>query len=220
MDMNCPVRRTVASAEPGVFFANIGPPPPERPPPTGFHEVELNKTRWVIPKAYDRLRSLGEGAYGVHGNVLEMIDVFTPDPDVTTLNNVYFVSVLMGSDLQNLLKIQRLKNEQIQALIYQVLRGLKYIHSAGIVHRDLKPSNIAVNEFGEVKLMCGLLAVSWLSWSLVNLCFQAMIVSSARIFQLRNIDQLTRIMGVVGTPSYYFLSKIQSEEARNYIRCV
>lgn len=77
----------------------------------------------------------------------------------------------MGSDLQNILKIQRLTNDQIQALIYQVLRGLKvlsllfaemsnasnffqYIHSAGIVHRDLKPSNIAVNEVGEVKVIC------------------------------------------------------------------
>ncbi|PIO61787.1 hypothetical protein TELCIR_16676 [Teladorsagia circumcincta] len=148
----------MASAEPGVFFANFGPPPPEKPPPEGFHEVELNKTRWVIPEAYDRLRTLGEGAYGVvctaedlrtgervavkkffrpfqstihakrtyrelkllrtlkHPNVLEMIDVFTPDTDVASLNNV------------------------------------SYIHSAGIVHRDLKPSNIAVNEIGEVKV--------------------------------------------------------------------
>ncbi|PIO62727.1 hypothetical protein TELCIR_15700 [Teladorsagia circumcincta] len=63
--MNCPRRRPMASAEPGVFFANFGPPPPEKPPPEGFHEVELNKTRWVIPEAYDRLRTLGEGAYGV-----------------------------------------------------------------------------------------------------------------------------------------------------------
>lgn len=31
----------------------------------------------------------------------------------------------MGSDLQNILKIQRLTDEQIQLLIYQVLRGLK-----------------------------------------------------------------------------------------------
>jgi serine/threonine protein kinase len=27
----------------------------------------------------------------------------------------------------------------------QVLRGLKYMHSANVLHRDLKPSNLLVN---------------------------------------------------------------------------
>ena len=35
---------------------------------------------------------------------------------------------------------------------------------------------------------------------------------------LLDIDQLTRIMGVVGTPNEEFMAKIQSDEARNYIR--
>jgi len=30
--------------------------------------------------------------------------------------------------------------------LYQILRGLKYVHSAGILHRDLKPSNLLLNE--------------------------------------------------------------------------
>ncbi|CAJ0602931.1 unnamed protein product [Cylicocyclus nassatus] len=279
---------TMTSAEPGVFFANFGPPPPERPPPEGFHEVELNRTRWVIPNIYDDLKTLGEGAYGVvctavdlrtgervavkkfgrpfqstihakrtyrelkllrtlkHPNVLDMLDVFTPDPDVTLLNNVYFVSVFVGSDLQQILKIQRLPNHRIQNLIYQVLRGLKYIHSAGIVHRDLKPSNIAVNEVGDVKIldfglaraadheMTGYVATRWyrapeimLNWmhytQTVDVwsvgCILAELVSGKPMFPGDDhIDQLTRIMKVVGTPSCDFLSKIQSEEARNYIR--
>ncbi len=29
--------------------------------------------------------------------------------------------------------------------MYQLLRGLKYIHSASVLHRDLKPSNLLVN---------------------------------------------------------------------------
>ena len=33
----------------------------------------------------------------------------------------------------------------IQRLIYNVLVGLKYIHSAGVLHRDIKPANILVN---------------------------------------------------------------------------
>lgn len=41
----------------------------------------------------------------------------------------------MGADLSNILKIQRLSDDHIQFLVYQILRGLKYIHSAGIIHR-------------------------------------------------------------------------------------
>lgn len=58
----------------------------------------------------------------------------------------------MGADLSNILKIQRLSDDHIQFLVYQILRALKYIHSAGIIHRDLKPSNIAVNEDCELKV--------------------------------------------------------------------
>lgn len=30
-------------------------------------------------------------------------------------------------------------------LVYQLLRGLKFIHSANVLHRDLKPANIFIN---------------------------------------------------------------------------
>jgi serine/threonine protein kinase len=40
---------------------------------------------------------------------------------------------------------QRLTDQHLQYFIYQLLRGLKYIHSANVLHRDLKPSNLLVN---------------------------------------------------------------------------
>ena len=39
-----------------------------------------------------------------------------------------------------------------QPLIYQILCGLKYIHSANVLHRDLKPGNLLVNADCELKI--------------------------------------------------------------------
>ena len=35
--------------------------------------------------------------------------------------------------------------QHFQYFLYQILRSLKYVHSANVLHRDLKPSNILVN---------------------------------------------------------------------------
>lgn len=39
----------------------------------------------------------------------------------------YLVTNLMGADLNNIVKFQRLSDEHVQFLIYQLLRGLKVI---------------------------------------------------------------------------------------------
>ena len=65
---------------------------------------------------------------------------------------VYIVQTLMETDLYKLLKTQNLSNDHICYFTYQILRGLKYIHSANVLHRDLKPSNLLLNTTCDLKV--------------------------------------------------------------------
>ena len=58
----------------------------------------------------------------------------------------------MESDLGELLKNNKLKENQIIYLTYQLLKGIKYMHSANIIHRDLKPKNLLVNGNLDLKI--------------------------------------------------------------------
>lgn len=60
---------------------------------------------------------------------------------------------MMDTDLTSIIKSdQPLTEEHYKFFLYQLLRGLKYIHSAKIVHRDLKPRNLLVNSNCDLKI--------------------------------------------------------------------
>jgi len=86
-----------------------------------------------------------------HENVVTLLEVIPPtrlDP----INEVYLVFEWMYCDLSRFIRSGSLKDVHIMGFSYQIIRAMKFIHSAGIMHRDIKPSNILVNPEGDIKL--------------------------------------------------------------------
>ncbi|EKX35254.1 hypothetical protein GUITHDRAFT_80002 [Guillardia theta CCMP2712] len=87
-----------------------------------------------------------------HENVISIEDILPP-VDFVSFNDVYVISELMDTDLHQIITSpQPLSDDHVQYFMYQILRGMKYIHSLDVVHRDLKPSNLLVNSNCDLKI--------------------------------------------------------------------
>ncbi|KAL1824718.1 hypothetical protein ACET3Z_011496 [Daucus carota] len=74
-------------------------------------------------------------------------------PSRREFKDIYVVFELMESDLHQVIKANDdLTPEHYQFFLYQLLRGLKYIHTANVFHRDLKPKNILANADCKLKI--------------------------------------------------------------------
>lgn len=105
-----------------------------------------------------------------HENIINIQEVIRATT-IDQMRDIYIVQCLMECDLYKLLRHQRLTDEHICYFLYQILRGLKYIHSANVyvkicfslldenkggfpfrLHRDLKPSNLLLNTNCDLKI--------------------------------------------------------------------
>jgi serine/threonine protein kinase len=82
-----------------------------------------------------------------HTNIVFLEDVqFDPTTTIETFDSVFLVMPMMDCDLHYLIQRSHspLPIDTVQIFTLQLLKGLKYIHSAKVLHRDLKPQNILV----------------------------------------------------------------------------
>ncbi|KAI7793910.1 STKc_p38 domain-containing protein [Triplophysa rosa] len=194
-------------------------------------------------RAYRELRLL---RHIQHDNVICLLNVFTPDSSLEKFDTFYMVMPFVARDLGHIMRRKQLTSKVITYLFYQILRGLKYIHSAGIIHRDLKPSNLAVDENCELKIldfglarhteteMTGYVVTRWyrapeviLNWmhytQTVDVwsagCILAEMITGGVLFPGNDsMDQLKKILSLTGTPSSTLVQKMQSKDAQSYIR--
>lgn len=189
-----------------------------------------------------------------HKNITCLYDLdFIPDVK-GNFNEIYLYEELMECDMHQIIKSnQPLTDAHYQSFVYQILCGLKYIHSADVLHRDLKPGNLLVNADCELKIcdfglargysndaaknqgfLTEYVATRWYRAPEVMLSFQnytkaidvwsvgcilAELFGGRPIFPGKDyVDQLNRILYILGTPKESTLTRIGSKRAHEYVR--
>ncbi|KAL7442341.1 hypothetical protein ACHAXH_006672 [Discostella pseudostelligera] len=83
-----------------------------------------------------------------HPNIVKLFNVIRADND----RDLYITFEYSETDLSHVIKARILEPVHIQFIIYQLLKALKFLHSAALLHRDIKPSNILVDSSCAIKL--------------------------------------------------------------------
>lgn len=114
--------------------------------------VALKKNFDAFQNATDAQRTFREIIFlqelSGHENIIRLQNVMRAEND----RDIYLVFDFMDTDLHAVIRANILEDIHKQYIIYQVLKCLKFMHSANILHRDLKPSNLLLNSECHVKV--------------------------------------------------------------------
>ncbi|KAG8183686.1 hypothetical protein JTE90_028050 [Oedothorax gibbosus] len=179
-----------------------------------------------------------------HKNIIGLLNAFTPQKTLEDFQDVYLVMELMDANLCQVIQMD-LDHERMSYLLYQMLCGIKHLHSAGIIHRDLKPSNIVVKSDCTLKILdFGLARTAGTTFMMTPYvvtryyrapevilgmgykdnvdiwsvgCIMGEMIRGGVLFPgTDHIDQWNKIIEQLGTPSQEFMKRLQPT-VRNYV---
>ncbi|XP_044253295.1 stress-activated protein kinase JNK isoform X1 [Tribolium madens] len=179
-----------------------------------------------------------------HKNIIGLLNAFTPQRSLEDFQDVYLVMELMDANLCQVIQMD-LDHERMSYLLYQMLCGIKHLHSAGIIHRDLKPSNIVVKSDCTLKILdFGLARTAGTTFMMTPYvvtryyrapevilgmgytenvdiwsvgCIMGEMIRGGVLFPgTDHIDQWNKIIEQLGTPSQQFMMRLQPT-VRNYV---
>ncbi|GMS97375.1 hypothetical protein PENTCL1PPCAC_19550, partial [Pristionchus entomophagus] len=179
-----------------------------------------------------------------HKNIIGLLNAFTPQKSLRDFSDLYIVMELMDANLCQVINME-LDHERISYLLYQMLCGVRHLHASGIIHRDLKPSNIVVKSDCTLKILDFGLARTAIDsflmtpyvvtryyrapevilgmgytetvdvWS-IGCIFGEMVRGRVLFPGTDHIDQWTKVVEILGSPSTKFVNQLQTT-VRNYV---
>eukprot|EP00892_Ulva_mutabilis_P001745 jgi/Ulvmu1/11571/UM079_0014.1 len=219
----------------------------------GEDKVAIKKIQNAFENDIDARRTLREVTLLrqlSHENIVNLVDVMAPTGSgKEQFKDVYLVYELMDTDLHQIIRSkQPLSDEHFQYFTYQILRGLKYVHSADVLHRDLKPSNLLLNASCDLKIcdfglartreaptnMTEYVVTRWYRAPELLLnsecytpaidmwsvgCIIAEMLGRRPLFAGKDyMDQLRLIVRALGMPTEEDMDFVEHDRARDYIR--
>eukprot|EP00170_Pyropia_yezoensis_P008167 contig_34033_g8194 len=121
-------------------------------------EVAIKRIVCVFDEPGESTRILRELKFlrllAAHPNVITLRDVLLP-ADPTTFNDVFLVFELLPSDLSRVLRcahLVRLSIAHKRSIMFQLLRGVAFLHGSAVYHRDIKASNVLLDDDCRVRI--------------------------------------------------------------------
>ncbi|KAL7259021.1 hypothetical protein ACSBR1_005013 [Camellia fascicularis] len=198
----------------------------------------------VSRKYVPPIRPVGRGAYGI---VCAAVNSETREEvAIKKIGNAFDNRIDAKRTLREIKLLRHMDHENY--FLYQILRGLKYVHSANVLHRDLKPSNLLLNancdlkigDFGlarttsETDFMTEYVVTRWYRAPelLLNCseytaaidiwsvgCILGEIMTRQPLFPGKDyVHQLRLITELIGSPDDASLGFLRSDNARRYVR--